>query len=431
MFNTMNNTTETATKSTERPSTALDRETLRARANSLIADGTPIPDLQAILAEHAADPADVSDALASALMRLAMNLDGDSVDAAKVLERERNLRSARATLDREAAEADLRLPPTRDDYSLSSYLAEPRTAKVERIESLQREAHKTLLVAGYKTGKTTLHANLTRSLTEGSSFLGRFAVKPPQGRVGVWNAEMEADDYQGYLSKAGVRKAEQVVIWNLRGYRVPLTSDAAAEAAVEWLRSNEVAYWIIDPWARICSWSGADENVNAEIAPLLQRVDEIANDAGVSEVLVVHHAGHVAGRPRGATVLPDWADGIWLYSRDESDKRYLKAEGRGIGLPEGLVEIDDDGRAIYREVGRKTAKINQLVKDIVEFVAANDGCTTTEVQDSLTASNSLKTDAVRKAIALGAIREERDPDDKRRKLLHFVASSEDSGSLGY
>lgn len=344
-------------------------------------------------------------------------------DLAQAVHRERTTRTARRTLDREEAEADLRLPPERDDYTLASYLRDPREAKVERVESLQRASHKTLLVAGYKTGKTTLHANLTRSLTEGVPFLGRFAVTRPEGRVGVWNAEMESDDYQSYLQQAAVKKADQVAIWNLRGYRVPLTSDAACEAAVEWLKANEVAYWIIDPWARVCAWSGADENVNAEVGPLLQRVDEIANDAGVAETLVVHHAGHTKGRPRGATVLPDWADGIWLYSRDEeSDKRYLKAEGRGIGLAEGLVELDDDGRAVYREVSRKAQKINQLIREVVDFVAGNDGCPVTDAKNSLTAGNSAKDEAVRKAIACNWIREERDPDDGRRRLLYFVTT---------
>ncbi|MEJ7786170.1 MAG: AAA family ATPase [Solirubrobacteraceae bacterium] len=225
------------------------------------------------------------------------------------------------------------------------------------------------------------------------------------------------------MSAAGVTQDDRVVIWNLRGYRVPLTSDAAAEAAVEWLRANAVTYWIIDPWARICSWSGADENVNAEVGQLLQRVDEIAADAGVEDILVVHHAGHARGRPRGATVLPDWADGIWLYTRDEeSDDRYLRAEGRGVALPTGLVEIGEDGRTTYREADPRKGKIHRLIKGIVAYVAANDGCPTSEAQDSLSGSNSLKTNAVSQAVEMGMIRREDDPQDKRRKLLHFVSS---------
>jgi hypothetical protein len=386
--------------------------------------------------------AKLSQALADAAAALAEHHDAETVsaelarltkadDLSQAVHRERTTRTARRTLDREDAEADLRLPPAREDYTLKSYLSDPRVAKVERVESLQREAHRTLLYASYKTGKTTLHANLTRSLTEGSQFLGQFAVKRVEGRVGVWNAEMEADDYETYLKQAGVTKTDRVVIWNLRGYRVPLTSDAAAEAAVEWLRSNDVRYWIIDPWSRVCSWSGADENVNAEVGPLLQRVDEIASDAGVTEVLVVHHAGHLRGRPRGASVLPDWADGIWSYLRDEdSDKRYFKAEGRGVGLDEGLVEIGEDGRTVYRQVSRRAVKVRGAVDDFVAFVAEHNGCTMSEAKAALEVGNATKDEAARKAVTLGMVREEQDPEDKRRKLLFFVSSEPIAGAIG-
>lgn len=220
-----------------------------------------------------------------------------------------------------------------------------------------------------------------------------------------------------------------MAIWNLRGYRLPLTSDAAAEAAVKWLKDNDVAYWIIDPWARICAWSDVDENSNPEVGPLLQRVDEIASDAGVADVLVVHHAGHTKGRPRGATVLPDWADGIWTYWRDEeSDDRYLKAEGRGVHVATGEVLLED-GRTTYRAANPREGRIHHLVKEVVAYVAGNDGCSISEAKNATTGNNALKDAAVGRAVTLGMIREDRDPGDKRRKLLTFVSYEPLNGDL--
>jgi hypothetical protein len=166
-------------------------------------------DLEARLLEHAEHPETVKRALADVV---------GSDDVGKAVHRERTLRTARTTVDREVAEADLRLPPEREDYTLASYRAEDRPPKVERIEQLQRAGHRTALVASYKTGKTTLHADLTRALVDGGKFLGRFAVKPPKGRVGVWNAEMDSEDYEDYeeyeeyLVDAGVSHEARVAL---------------------------------------------------------------------------------------------------------------------------------------------------------------------------------------------------------------------------
>jgi RecA-family ATPase len=231
---------------------------------------------------------------------------------------------AREVVKREKSEALLRLPPPRESYTLRSYLDEPKLPKVERIEGLQRIGQDAALIATYKTGKTTLTANLAKSLADGAAFLGKFAVQAPSGRVGFWNAEMDAEDFEQYLREAGIENADGVAIWNLRGYRVDLLTDAGRDAAVAWLRSNDVAYWIVDPWARICAWSHVNENDNGEVGSLLQRVREVADDAGVAELLYVHHAGYVPGRARGASVFSDSADVLWQYDRDaDDDTRYL------------------------------------------------------------------------------------------------------------
>jgi hypothetical protein len=136
--------------------------------------------------------------------------------------------------------------------------------------------------------------------------------------------------------------------------------------------------------------------------------------------LVVHHAGHARGRPRGATAFPDWADGIWLYERgEEADRetRYFRAEGRGIGLGEGTITLED-GRTVYREVSRQHSRIMGLVDELAAIVAGDPGITTTAAQAELAGSHASKAEALRKAKALGRIREEQDEKDKRRKLLY-------------
>ena len=287
------------------------------------------------------------------------------------LARERARRTARRTLDLEEAAATLNVPPARESYTLTSYRAEPRSPRVMRVDALQGARHNVLLVAQYKVGKTTLDADLVRALVDGGEFLQRFnvAAMADGERVAVWNAEMDAEDYEDYLEGAGVVNGDQVAIWNLRGFSVPILSDAGRDQAIEWLRSVNAKYWLIDPWIRVCAWNGVNENENHEVSELTQRIDEIAHAAGVLEVQIVHHAGHTSKHARGASALPSWADAIWTYERDDDGERYLSAEGRsGVGLAPGLVALDDAGRLTCRDAGPRQTAAEKMLAAVVGAV---------------------------------------------------------------
>jgi hypothetical protein len=317
---------------------------------------------------------------------------------------------AREIVRRERSAAQLRLPPVRDDYTLRSYLNEPKLPKVERIQGLQRVGQDAAQIAAYKTGKTTLTANLAKALADGSAFLGEFGVQCPIGRVGFWNAEMDPEDFEGYLREAQIENADGVAIWNLRGYRVDPLTDAGREAAVDWLKDNDVSYWIVDPWARICSWSRVNENDNGEVSTLLQRIREIADDAGVAELLLVHHAGYVPGRARGASVFSDNADVLWQYDRDEDDVRYLHAFGRGIDDVRGVVELEN-GVTQFKAVSRRAARMSTAIREAVEFVRANPGCKRQDAYSEMSIGAASKKSVIDEAIRLGFLQEQR-PDGR-------------------
>jgi hypothetical protein len=124
-------------------------------------------------------------------------------------------------------------------------------------------------------------------------------------------------------------------------------------------------------------------------------------------------------------VFSDWPDGLWLYERgddDQRDTRFFRAEGRGVGVEEGTVELEG-GRTAFRAVGRRTAKLDRIVSEVVGIVAGNpDGVGTSEVKNGLSGANALKNQAVDRAVDLGFIRREDDPSDRRRKVLHPVSN---------
>jgi hypothetical protein len=327
---------------------------------------------------------------------------------------------ARDAVRRERAAGQLRLPPERDSYTLKSYIDEPKLPKLERIAGLQRVGQDAALIAAYKTGKTTLTANLAKSLVDGTPFMGEFEVQALSGRVGFWNVEMDAEDFELYLREAKVENTDGVAIWNLRGHRLDLLDEMHREKATQWLKDQDVSYWVVDPWARICAWAQVNENENGPVSELLQRVREIADDAGVAELLLVHHAGYVQGRARGASVFSDNADVLWQYDRSEDDTRFLHVFGRGIKDLKGVVELEDDGVTRFRAMSRSHAKQSTAMHAAVDHVKANPGCNRTSVYDVLEITQTKKKTVVDEAVSLGYLTENQI--DGRTKALFAVES---------
>lgn len=294
------------------------------------------------------------------------------------------------------------------------------------MEGLLKRGHNATLVATYKTGKTSLASDLARCLADSEPFLGGFATTL-RGDVGFLNAEMDRYDWRDYMAQLAVREVDRIRSWHLRGYHLPLLTDAGAERAIQWLQDNEVRFWIVDSWARLCAWSGVNENHNDEVARLTARLDEIKTEAGVGELLLVAHTGraeHEAGneRARGATVLDDWVDGRWVMTRDRaSEARFLAVEGRGVELRESELERDPAGR--FKLVGgtRAESKVSRVVDELVAIVEATPGLKTGEATDRLTSTANApeRSKAVREAKAQGRIHAR---ESGTAKLLHPGAS---------
>jgi hypothetical protein len=317
----------------------------------------------------------------------------------------RRREQAQEIVRHERAARTLSLPPARESYTLTSYLAEPRPEVVERIAGLQRVGHRAVLGAQFKVGKSTLSAALAQSLADGVPFLGHFDVNPPDGRVGIWNAEMDSLDQRDYLEGTGIRNTDGVVVWDLRGHRVDLMVDAHREAAVEWLRDNHVAYWILDPWAEVAAWSGFSVSSNEDIALLVQRVDQVALDAGVGELLIVHHAGWEGGRLKGATRLPEWADVLWGLEADPTSTiRTFSASGRGVDLRKGVVSRDEETRRLcFKDESVKAVKRDEAAQAALAYIREHPGTGRTRVYDEMDVSASRQASILDELIDAGEV----------------------------
>ena len=252
---------------------------------------------------------------------------------------------------------------TTDQYpgTLAESLARPRPAQQDLIGGLWPAAGNLSIEAIYKTGKTTLAGAAIGSVVDGTPFLGFAPAYPPAGRVGIWNCEMDEHHFDDYMAPH-IAGRDRVAVAHLRGHPMPLlSSPAARDELVRWLRYWHVEVWVADSWTRLCAWSGIDPLDNSGVAKLTAAVDEIKAEAGVKAAAFTGHMPQAAKTDRtfersfGAQAYSAWVDCMWRYTM-KGEKRYLAAGGRNVHLDECQVLMGGDGRLTAVSGGRGTGR---------------------------------------------------------------------------
>lgn len=337
-------------------------------------------------------------------------VDSEILFREDVERKKRSLRITDAARKELAAErmAQAEVP---DGTDLSDLLAEPDEEALYRIDLLWPRHGNIVFAAAYKAGKTTAVGNLVRSLVDGDRFLGVYKVEPVGGVVAVIDFEMARTKLRHWFRDQGIRNANQVKVWTLRG-KVGAFGILDEETRSRWvtkLRTARVKVLIIDCLGPILSAFGLKENENAEVGPVLDALTTLAVAAGVEEVLLVHHMGHGAERSRGASRLRDWPDAEWrlMRQRDEANPladpdpaapRFFSAFGRDVDVREGQILYDSATRRLrYAEGSRKQAKANGALVAVLAFIRDKPGANVRAIQDAVVAAGVGQT-PVRNAI---------------------------------
>lgn len=281
--------------------------------------------------------------------------------------------------------------------TLQDALALPRNATRHRIASLHKVGYNSTLTARYKTGKTTLGANLTRSLADNEPFLDLYDIEPLAGRIGLVNYELDADEMLDWLRDVGIRKLDRIAILNLRGRAFSLTHEQNRAEFVRWLRDMEVEVLSLDPHRRAFAGFGK-ENDNDDVNRFTETLDEIKAEANVRDLFLYVHTGRATAEEgdehaRGATALDDWADQRLILTKDKEGRRFLYSEGRLPDVPEFQLVYDPATRRLAAEAGnRRSAARDELFQRIVMVVqgAGAGGLTTTEVKEKVTSGRDKK-----------------------------------------
>lgn len=308
--------------------------------------------------------------------------------------------------------------------SLADLLAEPDEETAWRVNGLIPAGANVLLVAQAKSGKTTLVNNLVKSVADWRSFLtedvegvgdlGEVAPLMDDERVMIIDLELDRRTIRRWLRDQAIANTDRVMVESLRGRTGVLdVRDVERRAAwAKYLAEHHVKILVIDCLGPLLAYYGADENSNTEVGQLLAALEALKRQAGVEELILVHHAGHSGERARGASRLRDWPDAeIRLMIEGSEDPRYepapdapryIAARGRDVSLRERELKFNPATRRLSLaedEGSRAQRRATAMERTVLERIEKNPGSTAND----LTNKNGAAQRALTKLVQDGKV----------------------------
>lgn len=289
---------------------------------------------------------------------------------------------ARREAEKALRKIDIPEPDPPAMTGLAALLDEPDEDEQWRVQGLIPAGGNALLIAQAKSGKTTWINNLARCLADWSPFLtedvdnvGDLGTVTPllEGEtLAIVDLELDRRTIRRWLRTQKIVNTDRVLVESLRGRTGVLDiRDAARRRA--WaghLASHNVKVLVVDCLGPLLAYYGADENSNTEVGQILAALEALKHEAGVQELILVHHAGHNGERSRGASRLRDWPDvEIRLMIEGSEDPRfepapdaprYIAARGRDVALRERKLAFNPlNQRLSLAQEGGNRAQVKQ------------------------------------------------------------------------
>jgi hypothetical protein len=319
--------------------------------------------------------------------------------------------------------------------SLAELLAAPDEPVAYRIDGLLPVGGRVILSAQRKSGKTTAVVNLVRNLADGTQFLDRHHVARPAGKVVLLDFEMTKAQLRGWLRDSGILAPERVEIRLLRGAASSFNI-CATEVRARWateLRALDCAVLVVDCLRPILDSIGLDENSEAGI--FLVALDALLAEAGIGELILVHHSGHNGERSRGDSRLRDWPDAEWKIVRERPEregedpaidcKRFFSAEGRDVAVFESELLFNPRTRHLSLQSGNRNdakqeAQSEKLMADIMTCLQEKGECNQSVIfAECKPRNNQLGKAALDRLIERRLIRSR---NGKGKEILYCLAS---------
>ena len=194
--------------------------------------------------------------------------------------------------------------------SLSDVLDNPPVVPPELISGVLRVGHKMIISGPSKAGKSFSLMELCVALSEGTTWLG---FKCKKSKVLYVNLEIDpASCIHRFIEiykalKMKPKYSNDIVIWNLRGYAVPL--DKLVPKLVRRIKNQNYDAVIIDPIYKVIT---GDENNASEMGSFCNQFDKICSETGCSAIYCHHHSKGAQGQKS----MMDRSSGSGVFARD-------------------------------------------------------------------------------------------------------------------
>ena len=200
-----------------------------------------------------------------------------------------------------------------------------------------------MLAAQFKAGKTTIVANLERSLVDGDQFLGAHDVTTVDGTVVTIDLEMSTHQVDDWHADQKIRNDDRVIVIPLRGSAAAfdIVDPAIRKQWADMLKARSCGYLIVDCLRPVLDALGLNEHTEA--GRFLTSLDALLTEAEIPDAAVIHHMCHIAERSRGDSRIRDWPDVEWRLVRERDEPgsaRYISAYDRDVDIEESLLTYD-------------------------------------------------------------------------------------------
>lgn len=253
-----------------------------------------------------------------------------------------------------------------------------------RVDGIISTDSTSTVVGARKVGKTTFTYNMLNSYLHGVPLLGEFHTNPVKRRIGYVNMELTDKQARRWFRRSPIGSSNKVTVWNLRGKPNPFRSDAAIKKFAVECREDDIEVLFLDPFSGIFSGGGKDSLNNEEVKDFLMKIEAFKVDAGISEVVILVHAGWNTSRSRGASALEDHPDTIMKIEEDKAKNRWFSAIGRDVDVEDGMLSFSKEtGVLTYKLGGKKVTGVVVARERMLKAIVANPGINGGQLQKAV------------------------------------------------